>query len=623
MKIKVKKPHLLCSTKKRKTRHIIFITGSLETESGGRTASIFNRAKLFQEMGYIPHIATFSFKADYQDIFQNLSNKFKIEGIDFLNPYSFYCQNKLYENASLIREDQDSSFTQDDWERLLHVDYKDIYGNFIRAQEYIDPTNKEVYLSAEYDTSMTDYCYTWHRAPKGEPTRFFGTEALLAYWFAQLNAQYDQALFFSENHEHDSALLHNPYSVQALDVVAMVHSTFFSKPYTYGSPINNYLGSVFNQMHLYKAVVTLTEQEREHIYSYYGNRNNIFCIAHPFELPHVDTIEKKPNTIVVCSRLEPLKRIDHIIKAMPKIIERIPDAKLLIYGSGTDEDQLRIITKDLDLEESVEFKGYTSTPAQAIAACSVLVSTSLYEGLCSSNIESLSVGTPVVSYDYLYGPRAYIQDGINGALVPNGDIEALSDAVSDILSNQELLASMSSAATRLDKRFFTPHIRTQWKKLFEFVEHCTCPNVCPLSTKASRKKLPIISTDQALRNACFSSILEVLVPQHDWIKKYVWNNEYVVWETDDLIQGRIALDFHIEELSISLNISVRDSSIIKDLDNLLEQCGLPTNDALNSGKGYKLKTSPMESNSNKDFIASVKEIAVIVQTLINTAQAEH
>ena len=83
-------------------RHIVFVTDSFSLESGGRTASMFHRAKLFGEMGHPVHIAALNLRPGYQKTFDKLCQKYGVENTDFLNPYQFYCGSNLFEEPPLL-----------------------------------------------------------------------------------------------------------------------------------------------------------------------------------------------------------------------------------------------------------------------------------------------------------------------------------------------------------------------------------------------------------------------------------------------------------------------------------------------------------------------------------------
>ncbi len=73
----------------------------------------------------------------------------------------------------------------------------------------------------------------------------------------------------------------------------------------------------------------------------------------------------------------------------------------------------------------LNFMSFKTHINEEIAKAELMLSTSKMEGFGLAILESLSVGTPVISYDIDYGPSEPIQDGFNGYLVPKGDINQM------------------------------------------------------------------------------------------------------------------------------------------------------------------------------------------------------
>jgi poly(glycerol-phosphate) alpha-glucosyltransferase len=165
-------------------------------------------------------------------------------------------------------------------------------------------------------------------------------------------------------------------------------------------------------------------------------------------VPHAVEVEtqpdpkhRDPNLAVMIGRLAALKRLDHALVALQQVVKGNPQAKLAFYGSGPDEERLRLMVADLGLEDAVEFRGHRADAAESLREAALLVLTSSYVVL-----EALARGCPVVSYDLNYGPAEMVVDGLNGMLVANGDTHALADAMGSVLGHPQRLAELSAAA---------------------------------------------------------------------------------------------------------------------------------------------------------------------------------
>ena len=122
-----------------------------------------------------------------------------------------------------------------------------------------------------------------------------------------------------------------------------------------------------------------------------------------------------------------------LIEAFARV-RRERDARLAIFGEGPDRAELEERVRRLGLQDSVALPGFVNNPYSCMARAAVVAVSSDWEGLPTVLIESLAVGTPVVSTDCPSGPREILQGGALGRLVPVGDVAALATAIRDALS---------------------------------------------------------------------------------------------------------------------------------------------------------------------------------------------
>jgi glycosyltransferase involved in cell wall biosynthesis len=76
-------------------------------------------------------------------------------------------------------------------------------------------------------------------------------------------------------------------------------------------------------------------------------------------------------------------------------------------------------------------------------------------------------GLPVVSFDCPWGPRAIINDGEDGLLVENGNVEKLAEALVEMVQHPEKLRSMAAKAVENVQRFKIDQIAEKWKSIFD------------------------------------------------------------------------------------------------------------------------------------------------------------
>ncbi|OPY29034.1 MAG: Trehalose synthase [Methanocella sp. PtaU1.Bin125] len=146
-------------------------------------------------------------------------------------------------------------------------------------------------------------------------------------------------------------------------------------------------------------------------------------------------------------RLSFEKRIEGVIDAMPRVLERVPGAKLMIVGRGPAKAFLEGRVRQLGLEGSVVFTGYVSDAdfPRAFAAADVLAINSPVETQSLIVLEAMATGIPVVGADAAAIPDA-VADGENGFLFRPDDSTALADRLIMILTDDGLRARLKEGA---------------------------------------------------------------------------------------------------------------------------------------------------------------------------------
>jgi len=149
--------------------------------------------------------------------------------------------------------------------------------------------------------------------------------------------------------------------------------------------------------------------------------------------------------IATAGRLVPVKDHKTLIAAFAKLRDSRP-ARLVIFGEGPLEGQLREQAKALGIEKDVLLPGYVNDPPAFYEAADLFVLTSLSEGFGNVLIEAMEAGVPVVSTDAPHGPREILADGRYGALVPVGDSTALAAAMGEALDRPVDAATLKARA---------------------------------------------------------------------------------------------------------------------------------------------------------------------------------
>ncbi|MXW06149.1 MAG: glycosyltransferase family 4 protein [Gemmatimonadetes bacterium] len=162
---------------------------------------------------------------------------------------------------------------------------------------------------------------------------------------------------------------------------------------------------------------------------------------------------KEPGLVIYLGRLKKYKNVDHLIQAMAIVREEVPDARLVIVGTGDRRRALEALTRSTGLDDAVRFTGFVSEEEKLrlLTRAEVAAYPSSKEGWGITVIEANACGVPVVAAR-VSGLRDAVVDGETGVLVPLGDREAMARALIDLLHDREKrerLAGNAVARSRL------------------------------------------------------------------------------------------------------------------------------------------------------------------------------
>lgn len=136
----------------------------------------------------------------------------------------------------------------------------------------------------------------------------------------------------------------------------------------------------------------------------------------------------------------------YLLTALRELIEEVPNVKLLLVGSG-DKTYVEEIVSNLQLEERVVFAGFRRDVPACMRAMDLVVHPSLSEAFCQVLIETMSVGTPLITTD-VGGATEVVTHGETGMVVPPADTDAIADTVLRLYRNPELRRHIAAAGQR-------------------------------------------------------------------------------------------------------------------------------------------------------------------------------
>lgn len=231
---------------------------------------------------------------------------------------------------------------------------------------------------------------------------------------------------------------------------------------THSEAVRSEIGRHYGKL---DAVVVLTETDRREYQA-------LLPAARVERVPNAvgsvsRTFSKRDDRLVVAAgRLVGQKGFDLLIPAFRQVVDRHPDWRLRIYGTGKKKGKLRALLKEHGLGDNVTLMGRTDRLDEELAKASFYVLSSRFEGLPMVMIEAMAHGLPVVAFDCPTGPADVLTPGVDGLLVPPRDIGALAAAMLRLIEDRKLRQRMGDAAAVAAQDYTPEAVMPLWEKLF-------------------------------------------------------------------------------------------------------------------------------------------------------------
>ncbi len=157
------------------------------------------------------------------------------------------------------------------------------------------------------------------------------------------------------------------------------------------------------------------------------------------------------------------KHKDH--KTLLSAFAKVPDARLVLVGSGETEGEVRRHVAGLRLAERVTLAGYRKDAARVLSALDGFVLSTEIEGLPVSIMEAMAAGLPVVA-THIGGVPELVRDGETGLLVRLRDVDGLAAAMRRLTGDAPLCARMGAAGRARIRDHFSPEAMTEQIEAF-------------------------------------------------------------------------------------------------------------------------------------------------------------
>ncbi|WP_422448942.1 glycosyltransferase family 4 protein [Thermoanaerobacterium sp. DL9XJH110] len=151
------------------------------------------------------------------------------------------------------------------------------------------------------------------------------------------------------------------------------------------------------------------------------------------------------HVIAAGGGLFPGKGHEYLLKAMPLVLEKFPDSRLIIPGEGPLKPQLENLCRNLGIASRVKFVCGAESMNFLTVAADVFVFPSPEEGPGFEILEAMAAGKPVVAAE-AGGATEAVKNGVSGLLVPPEDERSLAFGIIKILSSGDLALKLGKAA---------------------------------------------------------------------------------------------------------------------------------------------------------------------------------
>jgi glycosyltransferase involved in cell wall biosynthesis len=178
-------------------------------------------------------------------------------------------------------------------------------------------------------------------------------------------------------------------------------------------------------------------------------------------------VDTRENVVLAAGRVTWQKGFDMLIDAYEPIARRHPDWRLEIYGDGVRRRALKRRVARLGAHNNIFLMGVSNRLGERMASASILALSSRYEGFGMVIVEAMSKGLPVVSFDCPRGPGEIIDTGRDGILVENEDVDALRQALLELIEDPSLRTRYGAAAREKARQFELSAIGPRWEALFD------------------------------------------------------------------------------------------------------------------------------------------------------------
>lgn len=224
-------------------------------------------------------------------------------------------------------------------------------------------------------------------------------------------------------------------------------------------------------------LITCGSMVKQNLVEYFKIPPNKITVIHnavkPFKGPiivdeKIKTLHDEGKFIIGnIGRLSEQKGMEYYIKAIPAVIKKHANTMFWIIGSGEEEEKLRQLVYELNIEEFVYFTGYRSDIQNLMSQLDLIVLSSLWEGLPLTPIEAFSVRKTIIA-TAVDGTVEVVKNQNNGLLIEPKNSNQIAEKINFICDNDNLRKKFENAALKTYIKEFSFEVYSERiKKYYE------------------------------------------------------------------------------------------------------------------------------------------------------------
>lgn len=298
------------------------------------------------------------------------------------------------------------------------------------------------------------------------PIAEFSSINSLRYFWLDHVIGHDRAVIFSDT--LGMAEVAHPYKRPNVVILQTVHNRHLDQN---AVGALGYTGAkslpLLKNIDSFDATVFLTERQFSDVAALMAPSPSWRVIPNSRSEHHQISDDPRPRTAgIMLSQLNSRKQPDHAIRAIAKANAQLTEpVSLDIYGQGDERESLESLVESLGAS-TVNLRGYDPSAPEKFAQSTFSLLTSKSEAAPLVIVESMARGCIPIAYDIRYGPRDIITDGVNGFLLPLGDISGLANTIAGLQRmSEDSITKLRENAIKRAHDFSDTTVLKQWANL--------------------------------------------------------------------------------------------------------------------------------------------------------------